>query len=331
MKLYDDFQSLAPAASGTEFSAVPLPGRRSDFLGKSTEGAPLFLLHDASLAKYTPGVTLRHVNVQFHATCRVQAPRGVFDGQFAVLACDASVPELYELFVRCVSVAVEALPVGAKTEEIEACVRSLLNLFRAMNAPGAREITGLWAELFVITQAADIAAAVGAWHADTFERFDFSWAGGVLEVKATQGTARVHEFSLEQLTTPSSGLGLVASLLLQPLTNGVSVMDLATQIDAGLHTENDLRQRLWLNIATALGSEFGEKLDRCFDLSYAERHILTFNMTDIPAPARPSDSRVLSVRFRSDLTTVTSSVAESAVKTLRNVLLKATRTRFNQH
>ena len=320
MGLYDDFQSLTPGASDTELSAVPLPGRRRDFLGKSTEGAPVFLLHDASLARYTPGVTLRHLNVQFHATCRVQAPSGPIDGQFAVLACDAAVPELYELFVRCVSVAVEALPDGAETKEIEACVRSLLNLFRAMSAPGGREIVGLWAELFVITQAADVGVAVGAWHADTFERFDFSWPGGVLEVKATQGAARVHEFSLEQLTVPSAGVGLVTSLLLQPLTNGVGVMDLATRIDAGLHAENDLRQRLWSNIAAALGSEFSEKLDRRFDLSFAERQVVVFNMTDIPAPDRPRDSRVSGLRFRSDLTTVTSSVSEGAIKTLRDIL-----------
>ncbi len=322
MGLYDDFQLLAPAASDTELSAVPLPGRRSDFLGKSTEGAPVFLLHDASLAKYTPGVTLRHLSVQFHATCRVRAPSGPFDGQFAVLACDAAVSELYELFVRCVSVAVEALPEGAETNDIEACVRSLLNLFRAMSAPGGREIAGLWAELFVITQATDVAVAVGAWHADTFERFDFSWPGGVLEVKATQGAARIHEFSLEQLAAPSMGIGMVASLLLQPLTNGIGVMDLATRIDAGLHTENDLRQRLWSNIATALGNEFSEKLDRRFDLSFAQNNLALFRMADIPAPDRPSDLRITSVRFRTDLTTVTSPVAKSAVETLRHVLSK---------
>ncbi|MBX3619353.1 MAG: PD-(D/E)XK motif protein [Rhizobacter sp.] len=318
MGLFDDFAALAPAASGTELSAVPLGGLRSDFLAKSTDGAPVFLLQDTSTAAYTPGVTLRHLSVQFHATCRVHAPSGPFDGQFAVLACDAAVPELYELFVRCVSVAVEALPKSAETKDIEACVRSLVSLFRAMSAPGGREIAGLWAELFVITQAADAATAVKAWHADTFERFDFSWPGGVLEVKATHGATRIHEFALEQVATPSAGQGLIASLLLQPLTNGVGVMDLATKIDAGLHDENDLRQRLWSNIAAALGDDFSEKLDRRYDLSYAERHVALFNMSDIPAPDRPSDPRVFGVRFRSDLSTVGSSVVEPALKTLKH-------------
>jgi hypothetical protein len=280
----------------------------------------VFLLHDASTATYTPGVTLRHLSAQFHATCRVLSPSGPSEGQFAVLACDAAVPELFELFVRCVSVAVEALPVDATTADIEACVRSLTSLFRAMASPSGREIAGFWAELFVITRASDTATAVKAWHADTFERFDFSVPGGVLEVKATQGAVRIHDFSLEQLVAPSGGFGLVASVLLQPLTNGLGVMDLASTIDAALGGHNDLRQRLWSNFAAALGSDFGEKLDRRFDESFAERHLMLFNMADIPAPEEPMDARVSGIQFRSDLTTVTSSVGQSAAKTLRDTL-----------
>jgi hypothetical protein len=323
MDLFEDFRALAPAASQTEFVAAPIGSRRSDFLAKSGEGAPVFLISDSSAASYTPGTTLKYLSVQFHVTCRVQAPAGPFDGQFALIICDPSAPELYELFVRCVAAAIDQLPVVAKTRDIETCVRSLLNLFREMASPSGREIAGLWAELFVITQANGTAAAVKAWHADAFERFDFSTTGCVLEVKATQGPIRAHDFSLEQLAAPPDGLGLVASLLLQPLTNGVGVMDLASRIDSALGGHNDLRQRLWSNVAAALGSDFGQKLDRRFDLSFAERHMMLFNMTDVPAPDWPSDTRVSSVRFRSDLSTVPSSVADSAAKTLREVLSRS--------
>ncbi|OSZ73148.1 PD-(D/E)XK motif protein [Hydrogenophaga sp. IBVHS1] len=323
MDLYDEFQALVSATSSTEFAAVPVGARQNDFLAKSADGAPIFLVSDSSAAAYTPGTTLKHLSVQFHLTCRVQSAAGPVDGQFALIACDAEVPELYELFVRCVGAAINQLPDAAKTPDIESSVRSLLNLFRAMNAPGGREIAGLWAELFVIVQSVNVSAAVRAWHANTFERFDFSWPGGVLEVKATQSGARVHEFSLEQLVVPSAGLGLVASLLLQPQTNGVGVMDLASKVDAALHDEGDLRQRLWSNIATSLGSEFSEKLDRRYDLSFAERQVAMFNMADVPAPERPIDPRVTSLRFRSDLTTVTSTVAESGLKAL-SCLFRAT-------
>ena len=162
MDLFEEFQALVPAATSTEFAAVPIGARRNDFLAKSGDGAPVFLVSDASSATYTPGTTLKHLSVQFHATCRVQSSAGSVDGQFALITCDASVPELYELFVRCVRAAIEQLPDLAKTQDIEARVRSLLNLFRVMNAPGGREISGLWAELFVIIQATDISAAVRA-------------------------------------------------------------------------------------------------------------------------------------------------------------------------
>lgn len=318
MQLFAYFQELAPALSATEFTAVPIGERRNDFLAKGPEGEPVFLLSDSSSVVYTPGTTLRHLSVQFHLTCRVQTQSGPVDGQFAAVACDASVPELFELFIRCVSVAVEQLPDEARTRDIQGCVSSLFSLFRAMNMPGGREIAGLWAELFVIAQALDVVAATRAWHADTFERFDFSGPDGVLEVKATQGEVRIHEFALEQLAPPI-GQGLVGSLLLQPLTNGTGVMDLATQIDTALQGNNELRQRLWSNIAAALGNDFSGKLDRRFDLRHAEQHVEVFNMRDIPAPERPSDSRVTGVRFRADLSTVVSSASTRGLRKLRSL------------
>ncbi|QEK90879.1 PD-(D/E)XK motif protein [Achromobacter insolitus] len=319
MDLFAEFLALVPTASPAEFAAVPTSERRCDFLAKSADGAPVFLISDSSAATYTPGVSLKHLSVQYHATCRILSSTGCIEGQFALIMCHPAEPELYELFVRCVGAAVQQLPDVARTQEIEACVRSLLSLFRAMSAPGGRELAGLWAELFVITLAADAASAVRAWHSDAFERFDFSWPDVVLEVKATQDPLRVHEFSLEQLSPPLSGRGVVASLLVQPLTNGLGVMDLANRIDARLHGENNLRQRLWSNIATALGNEFGQKLDRRFDVSFAERQVAVFEMEDIPAPCLTQDPRVSSVRFRSDLTGVVSSLSGPPLNVLREM------------
>lgn len=319
MSLYSDFQKLQTAPSAGEFAAVPIHGRQSDFLGKDVNGAPVFLLSDSSAVRYTPGTTLKHLSVQYHVTCRVQSYSEIVDGQFALIACNDSAPELYELFVQCVDAAVSQLPAEARTQDIESCVRSLLNLFRAMSTPSGREIAGLWGELFVIAHAADVAVAVDAWHADTFERFDFSWLSGVLEVKTTQGSTREHEFALEQLVAPSR-IGLVISLLLQPLTNGTGVMDLATKIDAALLGRGELRQRLWTNIAASLGNDFGEKLDRRYDVGFAERHLAVFNMADIPAPNPPSDPRVSSLRFRSNLSTVKTSVAKPPLEALRDAI-----------
>ncbi len=319
MDLLAEFQQLPRATSDADFSATRISSRRRDFLAKGVEGTPVFLLQDASSAQYTPGVALRHLSVQFHNTCRVITENLTLEDQFAVLACDASVPELHELFIRCVGAAIDQLPETAGTQDLESCVRGLLNLFRSLSAPGSREIAGLWAELFVIARSGDVPAAVRAWHSDIFERFDFSWPDAVLEVKATQGPVRLHEFALEQLDAPSEGSGNMASLMLQPMTNGAGILDLANEIDDSLAGNALCRERLWANIASALGNEFGSKLDRRFDSAFAERNLVVYSMADIPRPSRPIDARISAIRFRVDLSTVDSSLPAPSLRGLRDL------------
>lgn len=309
MDLLAAFLALPPASSAVEFSAVPLAPRRSDFLAKASDGGPVFLLRDASAASYTPAIELKNVSVQFHSTCRVTAAGGIVEDQFAVISCDASVAELHEIFIRCVAAAVEQLPLEANTSDLQRCVQALLDLFKALGRPSSREVTGLWAELFVILRSKNVAQALMAWHADQFERFDFYWASNCLEVKAAVKDVRQHEFALEQLKSPIGGVGYVASLLLQPLGSGLGVVDLAIDIERVVAGAPALRQKLWENIVEALGSDFSERLDRRFDASYADRSLVVYAMGDIPAPEEPKNPRVTGVRFRVDLSGVTSSLA----------------------
>jgi hypothetical protein len=101
-------------------------------------------------------------------------------------------------------------------------------------------------------------------------------------------------------------VGLVASVMLQPLTGGVSVLDLARNIEAEVAGSPRLKQRLWENVATTLGADFSDRLDRRFDLSYAERWFAMYAMDDVPKPTPSADPRVTAIRFVSDLTSVVS-------------------------
>lgn len=314
------FARLPFASSPTDFSAFPLPGARSDFLAKTSDGGPVFLLQDSSSATYSPAIELKHLSIHFHSTCRVTTDEGIAEGQFAVVSCDAGAAELHELFIRCLAAAAEQLPSTADTTDLQRCVQSLLDLFRALGRPSGREVAGLWAELFVIARSRDIAQALRAWHADKFERFDFSWSSGRLEVKASVGELRQHEFALEQLQSPTGGGGYVVSVLLQALSGGVGVIDLADEIEATLPQFPSLRQKLWENVASALGSDFAQRLDRRFDTFYAERSIVVYAMSDVPAPDQPRDPRVTAVRFRADLSAVTSSLEGNARAILDGLL-----------
>jgi len=318
---YDDFVALPIATNASRFEAIRINENRNDYLAKGAKGEPVFLLHDASEPRYSPSLQLRHVTAEFHATCRVRASREEFEGQFCVVVCDAEVPELHELFVLCFVAATKELPDECGCRDLEACLIGLRDLFRAFGAPGTREVFGLWAELFVISRSGDVSRAVAMWRSEASDRYDFSGKGAVLEVKATSKSIRAHSFSLEQLEVPTGKEGVVASILLQPLTGGVGVIDLARQIEKKLLSNIELRKKLWTNVASALGSDFCDKLDRAFDEAYSERSLVTYEMTDVPKPDRPTDPRVSSVRFVSDLTSVHTSLPGSPLSCLRRIFV----------
>ena len=166
----------------------------------------------------------------------------------------------------------------------------------------------MWAELFVILTCGDVARALALWHGDQFDRFDFSNETMRLEVKSSVRGVRIHDFALEQLEPPATGRAAVASLLLQPLTGGVGILDLARDIEMSVSDLPSLKQKLWENVAASLGVDFSEKLDKRFDLVFAAKNLVLYEMRDIPAPPRPVDSRITNVRFCSDLATVSSSI-----------------------
>lgn len=319
MDLFHQFSALPCATAEATFTAIPLSVQRKDFLAKAADGAPIFLLHDASQVQYSPGVQFRHLTAQFHATCRVHTDDTDLHEQFALVACDGTVPDLHELFVRCFGAAIEELPVDSGTRELNACIQKLIDLFRALSQPSGKEVSGLWGELYVIANSGDIAGALAAWHEDPFDRFDFSWKQGCLEVKASTQDARLHHFALEQLMKPTNGIGYVASLLLQPLSGGLGLLDLANSIEAEVRNSPTLKQKLWNNLAKALGGDFSEKLDKRFDVSYAERCVIVYAMDDVPRPDQPSDPRVIAIRFTADLTTVASSLKKSSLSALRSI------------
>ncbi|MGG2042457.1 PD-(D/E)XK motif protein [Burkholderia gladioli] len=319
--LFGSFQSLPSAQASTEFKAIPVSVRRKDFLAKSDVGAPVFLLHDAGVARYWPTLTFRYLKAQFQVTCAVATEDATqLTERFCLVSCDPDAPDLYELFVRCVFAAIEGLPTNSDTRTIESCILQLRSLFRSFASPSSREISGLWAELFVISNCTDIGRAITLWHEDQFDRFDFSDEVLRLEIKSSIRGIRVHDFALEQLEPPPIGCGAVASLLLQPLTSGVGVLDLARDIDMTLSTTPILKQKLWGNVASALGSDFSEKLDKRFDLVFAAKNLLLYDMRDIPAPERPSDKRITDVRFRANLSAVSSSIDEEPSTALARLL-----------
>lgn len=303
---FSSFIDLPNATCANEFKAVPLNPNRKDFLAKTDDGAPVFLLHDASTAKYNPSINFRYLSAQFHVTCRVKTGTIDIEDQFCLVSCDAAETELHELFVRCVGSAIEELPENIGTKELEFCISQMRDLFRALSSPNSREVSGLWAELFVISKSSNSEKALSLWHDDQFDRFDFSSNTLRIEVKSTVRGLRAHEFALEQLQTPDGGVGFVTSVLLQPLSGGVGVLDIARSIEANIMGNSRLKLKLWSNVIKALGGDFSERLDKRYDQVFAEKNLEVYLMNNIPRPDIPADSRISAIRFVSNLVDVPS-------------------------
>jgi hypothetical protein len=319
VELLSGFEELAPATSPNSFNAVRLGGKRHDYLGKDQQGAPVFLVADEGEPMYRPIVQHRHLSAAFCMLCRLNVDAAELVGKFALIRFEGNAPELHELFIRCVRAAIADLPASAQTPDIEARVTRLLSLFRALARPAGREISGVWAELFCIASSGNVPVAVDRWHNDNAEAFDFSWGQGRLEVKSTVGALRVHDFSLEQLQPPNVGSGYVASLVLKASNAGEGVLGLAKRIEVQLHGDVALQAKLWALLVQSLGSDFSETLDRRFDFDIAARQLTMFRMEDIPSLPSISDSRISSVRFRADLSSVRSSLSPNGVAALKAI------------
>lgn len=317
MPLLAEFAQLESASSPNAFNAVQLTVGRQDYLGKDQQGAPVFLVADEGEPVYRPVVQHRHVSAAFCMLCRLNVDGTEVVGKFALIRFEGNAQELHELFIRCVWAAIADLPASAQTPDIEARVNRLLGLFRALARPAGREISGVWAELFCIAASGDVPVAVDRWHADNAEAFDFSWGQGRLEVKSTVGAFRIHDFSLEQLQPPSGGSGYVASLMLKAANGGEGVVDLAKKVEEQLNGDVSLQSKLWSLLVQSLGSDFSEALDRRFDVDLAAKQLMLFRMEDVPNLPPISDSRISSVRFKSDLSSVQSSLGPNGVAALK--------------
>ena len=72
--------------------------------------------------------------------------------------------------------------------------------------------------------------------------------------------------------------------------------------------DSGLRQKLWRNVANALGSDFSDSLDRRFEFGFSKNNLEFYDVSDIPLVAEVLDPRISNVRYVVSLVDVQSSV-----------------------
>lgn len=312
MSMLDTFLSLPrPSAQGRY--SVEATGARYRVARSFDDHAAVLISFPAEVGGAS--VPRRLANLSYAPPAIIEIS-GAADGRtrserLAILECQTPDTELAGYFFRVVAAALidEARPIDEPA--FEAALDAVVSLFRALGRPGARTIEGLWAELAIIAWSRDATAALSSWHSSPRALHDFSAGSYRLEVKATLGALREHNFRLEQLSTLAPGVTLVASLLLEESADGDSILDLmeriATRVGGG-----EPARRLEAVVIASLGAAWRDAERLSFDVASARESLRVYDAEGIPSIPQPIPPEIKDVRFVVDLSPVRTLSYEAA-------------------
>ena len=307
IELFRFFDSITITNDDDRFAALPIPDYTMHRLGKDALGRPLLLLSTFKVRhqnQQTP-VALENLTVQYNLNCRVSRPDGTFEeGVFTVVHCTAEDLTLQDYFLKVMSTIVISLGEQPTQSDIVHSVNQLIELFRVITEPPRKPVRGLWAELFLISQARQPPVLVDAWHIVPEDRYDFAMDEQRIEVKSFSGDIRLHHFSLEQLHPPEGVKVLVASVSVESSQAGVSITDLRENIQTRLGSNLDSLLHIDKVIALTLGDAWSRSSEARFDEKIAEESLAFYETSEIPSVNPNLPVGVSEVRFRSDLTEV---------------------------
>lgn len=305
IELFQSFDSITTTNDEDRFTASPIPDYQPHRLGKDALGRPLLLIsifNIRSQSQYTP-VVLEHLRVQYNLNCRISRPDGTFEeGVFTVVRCTGEDVTLQDYFLRVMSTVVISLGDQPTQSDVAHAMNQLIELFRAMAKVPRKSVQGLWAELFLISQARQPDILVDAWHTVVEDRYDFAIDDQRIEVKSFSGDIRLHHFSLAQLHPPDGIKTLVASISVESSQAGVSIADLREKIQTRLGSNLEALLHIDRVIALTLGEAWQQASDARFDERLAEESLAFYETSAIPSIDPNLPSGVSGVRFQSDLT-----------------------------
>ena len=299
---------LADGTEGESFATLPIPDSSCHLVGRDVSGLVAVLISidmGFPLGPFPP-VRLENLAVSHAARCLVSRPGDQRDsGVFSVVRCLSSDPALIELFIDVMASVAQQFPQPPPAQLVVQAIDQVIRLFRDLGKPSDRTVQGLWAELFVIASAGDPLTVARAWRSAAYDVADFAVAHQKLEVKSTAGPIRSHAFSAEQLRVAAGTIGVVASLICQRSSGGVSLGELWSIVRDRVAPEPGLVLSVDGNVAATLGSAWKEALSARYDWHVAQESLRFFLMADVPSVGVHESPDVSEVRFRSNLTRCT--------------------------
>ena len=305
IELFKLIEPITTIDDEESFSANLIPGYEPHRLGKDAQDRPLLLISifDVHSQRQPDPIVLEHITVMYDLNCYVSRPDGTFEtGRFTVVHCRGENPTLQDYFLKVASTILISLKNQPTQSDVAHAMNQLIELFRAMVQPPRKSTQGLWAELFLISQASQPTILVDAWHIVPEDRYDFAMDDQRIEVKSFSGDIRLHHFSLEQLNPPNGVKALIASISVESSQAGITIADLREKIQIRLGSNLDSLLHIDKVIALTLGDAWQQASNTRFDERLAEESLAFYETSIIPSVNPNLPSCVSAVHFRSDLT-----------------------------
>lgn len=279
------FSSLSPShrdgSATVSYFACRIGDGSRHYIAKSDQGHPVLVIETRPpVGAYPVPLKLENLSVVHGYSGTLKAPEGEVTGEFSIVECRVTDPELVGCFLRLSDHLLNGLGELADPRAVAIEVRKLVEIFQALHQPSVKSIQGLWAELFVLFNSPDIPKWACAWHFDPMERYDFTMQRLRVEVKSSGNRMRRHRFSHEQLHPPTDVELWIASVFVERSTAGTDCLELLRQIQSRL--SGDSVFEIESKVIRALGADYLKARAFTFDGKLAKDSLSFIPVESIP-------------------------------------------------
>lgn len=269
---------------GNSFSAVVIDDYNNHRIAKDIHGCPCLLIGISINDKREniPILELYNLKVYYNQLCSVEVGKYKQEKNFTIIKYVGEDEFLKYHFLSICSILLHSLGNEVSNVGVTKIVNRFIELFKSIQSPAKNTIQGIWGELFLINECNNIKGLLEAWHAVPEELYDFGFKNSRIEVKTSSDGKRTHEFSYEQLLSPTNVKVFIASLFVKRLTVGISVLDLVNQIETKINGDFKLIEKLHFVLNETLGEDIFHINSLRFDYEIAKDSFRVFNAIDVP-------------------------------------------------
>ena len=306
MKLQDRFHALNNPSK--DYAGEPLDEARFSrniYFAKNKDNRNCFLIRVQQENRPFAAPSLKEINILFQVQCTIETDQGPDRDYWTIIEFNSEDDFKEDLFFTQMESIFGKLEFPCKTSDVSTLLQALFSLFKLLSRPGKSKLQGLWAELYLIYKSKDARELMRYWHINKSERYDFTDQEFRVEVKSC-GTSnyRKHKLSHRQAYPPDKTVVIIASVIAEEISNGLSIKTIYEALQNTLIDEVELMEKLNLQCVETLGRDFETNITMSFDEQQAEQSLKFFDIRSIPKIEQDIPQGVEDLSYSSDLSIV---------------------------